>query len=38
MVITRGEGNVEGRREYRGINGDGRRPDFGWLTHNTIYK
>ena len=23
---------------WRGINGDGRRPDLGWSTHNTLYR
>ena len=26
-----------GRSGQKRINGDGRRPDFGWWTHNTIY-
>ena len=30
MVITREKGGGGGRREYRGINGDGRRRDLGW--------
>ena len=32
----KGVGQVEEGK--RGINGDGRRIDLGWWTHNTIYR
>ena len=35
VVTTRGGG---GGRHYRGINGDGKRLDMGWSTHDTIYR
>ena len=35
VVTTRGGG---GGRHYRGINGDGKRLDVGWSTHDTIYR
>ena len=38
IVITRGERDGEGRRGKVGINGDGRRHDLGWRTHNTLYR
>ena len=33
VVITRGKGRGEGRRGYKGINGDGRRLNLGWWAH-----
>ena len=39
MVIHRGKGGWEESEEGTGrINSDGRRLDFGGLTHNTIYR
>ena len=37
MVTSRGKGVRGGRRGKGGIDGDGRRLDLGWWTHNTIY-
>ena len=31
-------GGGGGGRHYRGINGDGKRLDMGWSTHDTIYR
>ena len=39
MVMTRGEGGWGDVEDGKGgINGDGRRLDLGWRTHNTIYR
>ena len=35
MVITRRKGGWEAEDSIGGINGDGRRLDLGWGTHNT---
>ena len=37
-MIGRDKGSEGGRQGKGGINGDGRRLDFGWWAHNTIYR
>ena len=36
VVMAKGGGEVE--EGMGGINGDGRRLDVGWRTHNTVYR
>ena len=38
MVTTKGTGVGEVEEGKGGINGDGRRIDFEWQTHDTIYR